>query len=166
MKKKSLIVLMTVTLVIVAFGLVGPASAKQPNNMRAVFEADIVPAGTHPLEKGEVYIREALDNSPYHNFKVEIEGAAIETTYEVFLKFVVPGSPTEIIIHLGNFETDPEGEGKLVEPDKPEENPLCFGEGDFFACNPWIEIHSGGTLQFVSGFALAPCPESPESPSG
>ena len=87
MKKKSLMVLITVTLVIAAFGLVGPVSADQPAGKRAVFEADIVPVDSEPLEKGEVWIRSNGD------FKVEIEGAAASETYEVILFFGDPADP-------------------------------------------------------------------------
>ena len=147
MKKKSLIVLMTVTLVIAAFGLVGPTSAKQPDGGRALFEADIVPATIdgHLLDKGEVYIRE--DGS----FKVEIEGAMPDTPYRVFLVFGAPIARIELLDFDDNsLATNEDGEGKL-------EGDLCPDiEGSFG--NPWIEIYSGdarrGTLQFVSGFEL------------
>jgi len=68
-------------LMIAAFGMVGPASAGKPFDVRAVFEADIVPVDSQPLEKGEVWIRESGD------FKVEIEGAEFEEDYVVYLMF-------------------------------------------------------------------------------
>jgi len=152
MKKKSLIVLMTVTLVIAAFGIVGPASAKKPFDVRAMFEADIVPVDSQPLEKGEVWIRESGD------FKVEIEGAEFEEDYVVYLMFGSPGTPTEL--YLGDLSTDEEGEGKL------EGSGLCYESGGF-AGNPWIEIRlDDDTVQYVSGFVLEPCsdPSAPPAP--
>jgi len=151
MKKKSLIVLITVTLVIAAFGLVGSAIARQPFSVRAVFEADIVPFDAQPLDKGEVYIREG------GNFKVEIEGAEIETTYLVYLLFGSPTSPDEI--YLGVLETDEEGEDKL------EGQGLCCLTGGY-AGNPWIEIRFDGEVHYVSGFALEGCsaPSAPPAP--
>ena len=151
MKKKSLIVLMTVTLVIVAFGIVGPASAKKPFDVRAMFEADIVPVDSQQLEKGEVWIRESGD------FKVEIEGAEFEEDYVVYLMFGSPGTPTEL--YLGDLSTDEEGEGKL------EGSGLCFLTGGY-AWNPWIEIRlDDDTVQYVSGFVLEPCSD-PSVPPG
>jgi len=152
MKKKSLIVLMTVTLVIAAFSIVGPASAKKPFDVRAMFEADIVPVDSQPLEKGEVWIRESGD------FKVEIEGAEFEEDYVVYLMFGSPGTPTEL--YLGDLSTDEEGEGKL------EGSGLCHQDGGY-AGNPWIEIRllEGGAVQYVSGFVLEPY-DDPSVPPG
>ena len=151
MKKKSLIVLMAVTLVIAAFSIVGPASAKKPFDVRAMFEANIVPVDSQPLEKGEVWIRESGD------FKVEIEGAEFEEDYIVYLMFGSPGTPTEL--YLGDFSTDEEGEGKL------EGSGLCFLTGGY-AGNPWIEIRLvDETVQYVSGFVLEPC-DDPSVPPG
>ena len=151
MKKKSLIVLMTVTLVIAAFGIVGPASAKKPFDVRAMFEADIVPVDSQPLEKGEVWIRESGD------FKVEIEGAEFEEDYVVYLMFGSPGTPTEL--YLGDLSTDEEGEGKL------EGIAVCWESGGY-AGNPWIEIRLDDAVQYVSGFVLEPCsaPSAPPAP--
>jgi len=150
MKKKSLIVLMTVTLVIAAFGIVGPASAKKPFDVRAMFEADIVPVDSQPLEKGEVWIRESGD------FKVEIEGAEFEEDYVVYLMFGSPDAPTEL--ELGDLSTDEEGEGKL------EGSGLCYLIGGY-AGNPWIEIRLDEAVQYVSGFVLEPY-EDPSVPPG
>ena len=167
MNKKSLIALMTVTLMIVTFGPVGPAGAKQPfKKMRTVFKADIVPAGTadtQTLEKGEVYIRVG------GNFKVKIKGAEVDdvevaTKYGVYLLFEAPetpgtpgtaGTPS---IYLGDLDTDEEGDGKL------EGDGLCFGDGGFVG-NPWIEIRLGDEVQFVSGFELDQCATPPSPPS-
>ncbi|MGD9106891.1 MAG: hypothetical protein PVJ50_07440 [Desulfobacterales bacterium] len=151
MKKKSLIILITVTLVIVAFGIFGPASAKKPFDVRAMFEADIVPVDSQPLEKGEVWIRESGD------FKVEIEGAEFEEDYVVYLMFGSPGTPTDL--YLGDLSTDEEGEGKL------EGSGLCFLLGGY-AGNPWIEIRfDDETVQYVSGFELEACSD-PSVPPG
>ena len=150
MKKKSWIVLIILTLVFATFGLVGPASAKRPFEVRAMFEADIVPVDSQPLEKGEVWIRESGD------FKVEIEGAEPDQSYTVFLMFGLPADPTEI--ELGDLETDEEGEGKL------EGSALCYLTGGY-AGNPWIEIRWGGEVQYVSGFAFEGC-SNPSVPPG
>jgi len=149
MKKKSWIVLIILTLVIAAFGLAGPASAKRPFDVRAMFEADIVPVDFQPLEKGEVWIRESGD------FKVEIEGAEPDQTYGVFLMFGSPADPTEI--DLDPLMTDEEGDGRR------EGSGLCYLTGGY-AGNPWIEIRLNDEVHYVSGFALEVC--SGSSPPG
>ena len=140
--------LITVAVMITMFGLIAPASAGQPFEVRALFETDIVPLGNQLLDKGEVYIRES------GNFKVEIEGAAPDTDYSVFLLFGDLGNPT--VIELGDLFTEEEGEGALE-----GENLWCSEDltGVTYAGNPWIEIrYSDGIVHYVSGFAIGSCP--------
>jgi len=138
-------------LMIAAFGMVGPASAGKPFDVRAVFEADIVPVDSQPLKKGEMWIRESRD------FKVEIEGAEFEEDYVVYLMFGSPGTPTEL--YLGDLSTDEEGEGKL------EGIAVCWESGGY-AGNPWIEISLDGEVHYVSGFEFEGCssPSAPPAP--
>lgn len=148
MKKKSLIVLITLTLVIALFGLVGLVSAGQPAGKRAQFEADIIPVDTQPLEKGEVWIR---SNG---NFKVDIEGAAASEIYEVYLLYGDPTNPESI--KLGELETDEDGDDKLYEVEYINCG-IPFG-------NPWIEIRLEGDVHYVSGFILDSCPDPGPGP--
>lgn len=151
MKKKSLIILITCTVMIAMFCLITPASAGKPFGVRAVFEADIVPYEDQPLDKGEVWIRELEGD---YLFKVEIEGAA-EGTYYVYLIFGSPSDPT--VIELPDpLITDENGEGKLV----GEIDGLCSATG--YAGNPWIEIRSeSDDVYYVSGFAIGQCTDGP-----
>ena len=137
-------------LMIAAFGMVGPASAGKPFDVRAVFEADIVPVDSQPLKKGEMWIRESRD------FKVEIEGAAAGETYQVTLFFGDPADPGSQ--PLGSLGTYDEGDGKLEGP-------------GLIVCgvpvgNPWIEISLDGEVHYVSGFEFEGCssPSAPPAP--
>ena len=156
MKKKTLMFLITVTLVIAAFVLAGPASAGKHHQGRAVFEADIVPLDGQPLDKGRVAIR---NNG---KFKVKIKGAEADSTYYVYVMFILPNSD-EDFKYLGTLETDDEGEGKLYS------NYDCINI-DGFVRMPWIEIYLPENApdepdifppnedpQYVSGFAPVLC---------
>ena len=154
MKKKSLMFLITVTLVIAAFAIAVPASAGERNHDhgRALFEADIVPVGVHPLVKGEVYIRDNGD------FKVEIEGAEPGQTYLVYLMYGDdPGNPSEkeLVGQPTTFTTDEDGECKL----EGVIDNLCGN-----VLNPWIELRDGVDVHYVSGFILYSC--EPDGPNG
>jgi hypothetical protein len=158
MKKKSLMFLITVTLVIAAFALAGPASAGQHHQGRAVFEADIVPVDVQPLPPlnwGRVEIRNNGE------FKVKIKGAEPITNYEVLLVYDDPTDP-EPWTSLGTLSTNKKGNGKLF-------GEVCVGQE--FVRMPWIEIYltdglstpGGGVildnldLRYVSGFAPVQC---------
>ena len=145
MKKKSLMFLITVTLVIAAFVLAGPASAGKRHQRRAVFQADIVPLDGQALYQGRVVIRND------GKFKVAIKGAGANTDYNVWLVY---GDPTYPISEddLGILMTNKKGKGEFY-------GEVCVPE--CFVHMPRIELRYGGTVHYVSGFAPVICDDPP-----
>lgn len=113
MKKLMAIAVAVVLVLTLGSGVVfAGKEGSQPEGELAVFEATIVPTpwSDQSLTKGEVYVR--ADGS----VKIEIEGALINTPYDVYLGRLVltdPPSWTWEWILLGTFTTDDDGEGDL-----------------------------------------------------
>lgn len=115
--KRLIAIAITVACVAMLLGIVMPLGAgSQPGNVRAVFESDItrvplVPGpppifdGNHPLENGNVYIRE--DGS----YLVELTGAAPDYLYRVYMLHG-PLCPPQAMM-LGDIWTDSSGDFKL-----------------------------------------------------
>ena len=140
--KRLIAIAVTVVMVITAFAMVGPVSAGPPDNP-AVFEATIVPTpwSDQSLPKGEVYVR--ADGS----VKVEIEGALINTPYDVYLGRLVltdPPSWTWEWILLGTFTTDDDGEGDF----------FTTISGTWAAPVLRITLADVGHTKFASGFEI------------
>ncbi|MFC1971770.1 hypothetical protein ACFLV0_07635 [Chloroflexota bacterium] len=134
--KKSIAIVIIVTLVI---GLIAalPVFAKgQPHDVRALFEADLVDQSGNYY--GEVWVRDGSGATDW--IKVEVEGAAAETTYDVMV-FTWGGSFTDI----GDLTTDDEGEGMI------ELNLLSAGTyaGVIFGLH-----EQGGDVLCASGFKI------------